>query len=212
MNPNDSVRDAILRELYAIHEKAKSPRSASVGVRELQALLRPRGFKQSEVASNLDYLIQKGWVRDVIEERSFVTPRGTRQPAQKVSYKISDVGIDKLEGASTYERPTEPGINITTISGVTVVGDGNVVNTTFADASTALVELRRLILTAEAISEEDRLNAVADIDSLQGQLQRPNPRADIVRSLWGTIRAVATAGGFVNAAERVSEALGPLVG
>jgi hypothetical protein len=198
--------------LYATHRSAKSPRSAGVAIRDLQAQLKPLGLKQQEVASNLDYLIQKGWAREVVEERTFVTPRGTRQPSQKVTYKISDLGIDKLEGASTYERPsTVAGINITTVRGVTVVGDGNVVNTAFADASSALTELRGLLLAAGAIGDEDRLNAVADIDSLQGQLQKPHPAVEVIRSLWASVERIATAGGFISAAERVSTALGPLL-
>ena len=212
MNTNDVVRDAILRALYTIHSKAKSPRSAGVGIRDLQSALKPLGYKQQVVASNLDYLIQKGWAREVVAERSFVTPRGTRQPSEKVTYKISDVGIDKLEGASTYDRPQPQGINITTISGVTVVGDGNVVNTSLAEASSALTELRSLVMAADNIADEDRLNATADIDSLQGQLQKPRPARDVVRSLWASVQAIATAGGFVEAADRVSNALAPLLG
>jgi hypothetical protein len=210
MNPKDAIRDAILRALYSTHERAKSPRSASIGVRDLQATLKPLGFKQQEVASNLDYLIQKGWAREVVEERRFVTPRGTQQSAPKVTYKISDLGIDKLEGASTYGRPPIAGINITNIRGVTVVGDGNVVNTSFADGSLALTELRTLLLGSDKISDDDRLEAVADIDSLQGQLQKPHPLAEIARSLWTSIERIAIAAGFIEAAERVSQALGPL--
>jgi hypothetical protein len=213
MNPKDAARDAVLRYLYSVHATAKSPRSAGVGIRELQAKLKPQGLKQQDVASNLDYLIQKGWAREVVEERSFVTPRGTRQPSQKVTYKISDLGIDKLEGASTYERQSAPpGINITTVKGVTIVGDGNVVNTVFADASSGLGELRALLLAADNLSDEVRLNAVADIDSLQGQLQKPDPAREVIRSLWASVERIATVSGFVDAAEKVSTALGPLLG
>jgi hypothetical protein len=54
-------------------KKAKSLRSASIGIRDLQAILKPLGFKQQEVASNVDFLIQEGRAREVIEERTFVT-------------------------------------------------------------------------------------------------------------------------------------------
>ena len=76
-NPNDVVRDAILRHLYLVHSKARSPKTAGLMIRELTQALKPKGFKQQEVASNLDYLVQKGWVREVVENRSFTTPRGT---------------------------------------------------------------------------------------------------------------------------------------
>jgi hypothetical protein len=59
VNPNDATRDAILRHLHAVHEKAKSPRSAAVKISELQKALRPLGLKQQQVGSNLDYLVQR---------------------------------------------------------------------------------------------------------------------------------------------------------
>jgi len=35
-NPNDIIRDAILRHLYEIHKKARSPDSTAIGIRDLQ--------------------------------------------------------------------------------------------------------------------------------------------------------------------------------
>ena len=87
MNPNDVTRDAILRHLHAVHEKAKSPRSAAVKISELQKALRPLGLKQQDVGSNLDYLVQKGWVREDIVSRTFTStprsPRSSRRPAAR---------------------------------------------------------------------------------------------------------------------------------
>ena len=99
-NPNDSARDAVLRHLYAVHQKARSPKTAGLLISELVRALKPDGYKQQEIASNLDYLVQKGWVREVIEQRSFTTRRGTTQSAERRTYKISDSGIDRLEAAS----------------------------------------------------------------------------------------------------------------
>lgn len=86
MNPNDVIRDSILRYLYDVHGAAKSPKSAATGIRDLQkAMKEAHGYKQQEVASNLDYLIQKGWAVTVVEDRSFQTPRGTTQQAERVT-------------------------------------------------------------------------------------------------------------------------------
>lgn len=212
MNPNDQIRDAILRYLYDVHSKARSPKTAGQGIRDLQAGLKPLGHKQQEVASNLDYLIQKGWVREMVTERTFTTPRGTTQSSEKRSYKISDAGIDKLESASTYERPeTASHINITNIHGVTVVGEGNVVNTSFTEVATVLSDLRQALLTSDAISDEQKLDAAADIDALQSQLQKPAPKREIVAPLWKSIEAAATVGGFVELAEQAAQLLGPLI-
>src|SRR5271155_5300324 len=120
-NPHDTVRDAILRHLYNVHSKARSPKSAGLKITELTKALKPQGLKLQAVASNLDYLVQKGWVREVIEKRTFTTPRGTAQQAEKRTYKISDSGIDRLEAASLYKAaPAGTHINISNIHGVTV--------------------------------------------------------------------------------------------
>src|SRR5271165_4713598 len=102
-NPNDAIRDFVLRHLYATHQKARSPRTAGLLISDLTKALKPLGYKQQVVASNLDYLVQKGWVREVVDQRSFTTPRGTPQSAERRTYKISDSGIDRLESASMYK-------------------------------------------------------------------------------------------------------------
>lgn len=212
-NTNDAIRDALLRYLAEVHRSARSPRSAGMGIRDLQAAMKSRfGYKQQEVASNLDYLVQKKWVREVASARSFQTPRGTTQQAEKVTYKISDAGIDRLEGASIYERPElRPHINITNVQGVTVVGEGNVVNTTFADLSRVLNDLRTAVLASRALADDEKLNAAADIDTLQTQLQKPKPDRTIVQRAWAGIQAVTTAGEFLQLAGKAAEMLAPLV-
>jgi hypothetical protein len=213
-NPNDAIRDALLRFLYQRHQQAKSPKSAGVKIRDIQRAMREtHGHKQQEVASNLDYLIQKGWVREVVENRTFTTKAGTTQQAERRFYKISDVGIDHLETASTYQRaPVGQYVNITNIKGVTVVGNENVVNTSFTDLAHVLQELRHAVLAAPALGDEDKLNVVADIDSLQGQLQKPSPSKELVRNLWSGIEKVVTAACFGELVVRAARMIAPLLG
>jgi hypothetical protein len=213
MNPNDAIRDALLRYLYEVHRKARSPKKAGQGIRDLQAGMKKLGYKQQEVSSNLDYLMQKEWIREEVEERSFTTNRGTTQSSVKRTYKISDIGIDALEAASTYQRPPiAPHVNITNVRGVTVVGDGNVVNTSFADVSSVLNDLRTAVLESTEISDLDKLAAAADIDALQSQLQKPEPDREIVKRLWHGVEATATVAGVAELTEKVVHLLGPLLG
>ncbi len=213
-NPNDAVRDGLLRFLYLRHQRAKSPKSAGVKIRDIQKAMREtHGYKQEHVASNLDYLIQKGWVREIVENRTFITKAGTTQQAERRSYKISDVGIDRLQAASTYQRPpVGQHVNITNIKGVTVVGNDNVVNTSFTDLAQVLQEMRRTMLAAPALDDEAKLNVVADVDSLQGQLQKPSPSKELVKSLWGAIEKVVTGAGFGELVVRAAKMIGPLIG
>ena len=211
-NPNDEVRDLILRQLYAVHRKARGPKSVSIGIRDLQKSLKARGIKQQQVNSNLDYLIQKGWAVQVVEERSFTTPRGTRQSSQKISYKISDIGIDRLEAASSYRRDESYSrINVTNIAGVTVVGSGNVVNTAHTDLAGILSELERAVGESESIDEEGRLNALADLSTIQSQLSKPKPDVSIVRSAWSAIETTITASDLVELMGRAAAFIANLV-
>jgi hypothetical protein len=181
-------------------------------IRELTTALKSKGYKQQEIASNLDYLVQKGWVREVIEQRSFTTPRGTTQHSERRSYKISDSGIDRLEAASTYRRSEmESRINITNIRGVTVVGDGNVVNTTFTDLSRVLTEMKPAVLNEPTLQDNQKLNVVADIDALQAQLQKPEPQKSVIQALWSGVEKVAAVGGVIELVHRASELIQPLL-
>lgn len=211
-NPNDAIRDAVLRELYDVHKNARSPKSTTIKITDLQKKLRPIGYKQQDVASNLDYLVQKGWVKEVKTERSFTTDGGTVRSAEQITYKISDVGIDNLEGASVYKRGVvESNINITTIKGVTIVGDGNIINTEYSDLSDALTELRQAILDSTEILEQTKLETISDIDSLQSQLQKPEPNKSVIKSLWSGIKATVTASGFAEVVSKIAKFLSPLL-
>lgn len=216
MNQNDGVRDAILRTLYDTSANARSVKKTAIGIKDLNAKLRPLGVKQQQVAHNLAYLIDKGWVREDILTRTFTTPRGTTQNSEQVKYRISDTGIDKLENASLFaDTPAArsvAGINITTINGVTVLGDDNVVNTRFTELTHVLTELRTAILEGPGLTETDRLNAVTDLDSIRGQLQKPEPDAHLIKRLWANVERAATLGGAVELADRAREALAPLIG
>ena len=214
MNENDAARDAILRALYEASSTARSVKKTAIGIKDLQARLRPLGLKQQQVAHNLAYLIDKGWVREDVTTRTFTTSRGTTQNSEQVKYRISDTGIDKLEDASLFAQTpaAAAGINITTINGVTVVGDDNVVNTRYTDMTHLLAELRDQILRAPALEETDRLIAVTDLDGLRGQLQKPEPDAEIVRRLWHGIERLGMLAGAAELVDRMREALAPLLG
>lgn len=213
-NPDDVIRDSILRHLLAIHQDAKSPAKASIGIRDLRAALKAtHGYKQQQVGSNLDYLVQKGWVTEVKIARSFTTPKGTSQNSEQVKYKISNIGLDKLQKASLYQKtPMNHGINITNVHGVTVVGDGNVVNTNFTDLSRVLGELRNEVQADTTISDDEKLSVVADIDTLQAQLQKPVPNKKIIGMLWASIEKIGKLSGLLTVVEKVRSYVQPLLG
>jgi hypothetical protein len=93
-----------------------------------------------------------------------------------------------------------------------VVGDGNVVNTSYTDLSRALTDLRTAVLAAPELSDVQKLDGASDIDALLAQLQKPQPSRGVVRELWAGVQGVATAGGFAQAIEQIAALLAPLIG
>jgi len=211
-NSNDVIRDAILRHLYTVHQNARGPKGVAIGIRNLQRAMKTVGFNQKEVNSNLDYLLQKGWVAIIEEKKTYRTPGGTTQESISTKYKISDVGIDRLEGASTYQREHNlSNINITNIKGVTVVGSGNVVNTDLTDLSNILHDIESALLSSSEITEEQKLNAVSDLGAMQSQLSKPEPNKSILKEAWKGVSATVTAAGFVELLQKASEIIGTLI-
>lgn len=212
-NPNDAIRDAILRHMYDVNRQSRSPKKAAIGIRDLNKGMKAKhGYKQQEVSSNLIYLIEIGWVSESLEQSSFSTPGGAVRTQEKRSYRISASGIDRLEAASTYERtPASQSVNITNIQGVTVVGDGNVVNTTFTDLAHTLDDIINSITDAPCMTQQDKLEIISDIGSLQSQLQKPNPSKEIVRALWGQISNAVTAAGITELIANAETMIAPLL-
>jgi hypothetical protein len=175
-NPNDIIRNAILRHLYELHRKARGISGVGTGIRDLWSAMKKLGYNQADVNSNLDYLLQKGWAREVIHKRTFNTPRGTAQETETKTYKISDIGIDRLEGASAFHKvESYSKINVTNINGVTVIGEGNVVNTQYTDLSRMLSDLEKAVAESAKLENEQKLDVLADISTIQSQLSKPKP-------------------------------------
>jgi hypothetical protein len=186
MNANDHYRDSILRFLHHRHRTTKGITAIPIGIMDLRREMKSQsGMKQSEVASNLDYLIQVGWVRVDVRERSFVTPGGMVVPRQQTRYKISELGIDHLESASMFKKPqAASSVNITNVQGVTVVGDGNVVNSRFTELSRALDELDRTVAESRQLTDEQKMDAAGDISTMRAQIAKKHPTSLSVSGAW----------------------------
>lgn len=210
---NDQTRELLLRFLYNLHATARSPKGQEIGIRDLQAAMkREFGLSQQQVASNLDYLVQKGWVNRVVTDRTFTTKHGTTQSAQHVTYKISAEGIDRIEGESEFNRrDLYAGIKIENIGGVTVVGDGNVVRTQFAPAAEALSELRRAVNASE-LPDDQKLAVTTEIQTIELQLAKENPDPTVIQQAWAAVKATATVGTLVDLVTRAGVALAPFIG
>jgi hypothetical protein len=132
---------------------------------------------------------------------------------EQVKYKISDIGINHLEAGTMFKKPEAAShVNITNIKGVTVVGDGNVVNTEYAEVSRALDVLDKELGDSRVLSDEQKLDAAADLSTIRAQLAKQNPGRDVIRAVWHSIEALSTMSGATDAFLRVKHLLAPLLG
>ena len=180
-------------------------KGAAVKISDVKSELKEsRGLTQSEVQSNLTYLISQGWVEEDTVEKSFTAPGGTVIPASTNFYKITAAGIDKIEGEGEFTMPKFHGIKIeATGQNIITLGDGNQINAQFNELGTALVELHKAI-TQSDVSETEKLGPVADIDTIQSQLVTPVPNRKILAAAWETVKGAAAINGCSALVEKVA--------
>jgi hypothetical protein len=215
MNQNsDTCRKAILQFLYDVHEKARSRKSNRAPVSELKHELKKLGFKEQEIVSELDYLIEAGWLKVETEDYQFTTPKGFVRKQSKEYYKISDTGINYFEGPSEFQRVEKSisGIKVNNIQGVTVIGDSNfVVNTQYLDLFRSLSFLSEVVRTSDQLTDEEKLNYVKDMETIKDQLAKPSPDKNIIKLAWEKLKPLATVSGIVTFFKYVVQAIGGLL-
>jgi hypothetical protein len=212
VTPQDERRDHILRFLYERHKTTRGINKIPIGIRDLQSEMKRRHkMTQQEVASNLDYLVQVGWVREVAKERSFKTSGGMELSREQVKYKISDFGINHLEAGTMFKKPESAShVNITNVQGVTVVGDGNILNARFTELSSALDELDQVISRSEQLTDEQKLDAAGDLSTIRTQIAKKNPSSLIIKGAWEGLKALPVLGQAADALAEVGKLIGSI--
>ena len=191
-NPNDSVREQILKYFYDRNTNATSERGkrgSHIKISDIKKELKNlHGFNQSSVVSQLNYLISSSWVDKITEERTFFTRAGTQQPSRLEWYTITAPGIDKIEGSSSDFMRENPyaSLNITAVNSAIQLGNGNVVNKSFVGLANELDKLR-IAISESDMTEEEKLSAVADLETINGQLAKPVPNKNIIRMAWDAL-------------------------
>lgn len=77
---------------------------------------------------------------------------------------------------------------------IITLGDGNQINAKFGDLGQSLADLRDAITTS-LVPESQKLEFVADIDTIQSQLAKPEPNPTIIKSAWGVVKGAAAING-----------------
>ena len=216
MNPNDQKRKNILQYFYnrninatSKYGKKGSATKISSARKELKEIYE---LKQTEVVSNLNYLIDQGWIKEIVIEKH-IERNGITIPSKVTWYEISADGIDKIEGESEFQQTDRfAGININaTGENVITLGDGNYVNVHYQELHNELNNLKEEIKRRSEFTETQKLELVADIETIKDQLIKSNPDKSIISKIWGAIEKVVTAAHLIEILTKVSPLITSLI-
>lgn len=205
---NNEIRNLMLKYFYDRNRNATSSmgkKGSAVKIRDVKADLKSQNnLTQPEVQSNLTYLLSQGWVEEKTVEKQVRAPGGTVIPSITKYYQITAAGIDKIEGPGEFTMSKFHGIKIeATGQNIITLGDGNQIDAKFSDLGEALAKLREAITKSE-ISEVEKMGYVADIDTIQSQLAKPNPNPGIIKAAWSVVQGAAAIGGCAGLVEKVA--------
>jgi hypothetical protein len=213
---NNEIRTIMLQYFYERNKSATSARGKkgyAIKIMDIRKELKAsHDLSQQEVMSNLNYLLSQGWVEEDKVEKSVPLRTGTVIPQSTSYYKITAAGIDKIEGPGEFTMDKFKGIKIeATGQNIITVGDGNQVNAEYKDAAGALVDLKQALLQSTLITETQKLDVVADIDSIQSQLAKAKPNRTVIQGAWDTIKKLDTVLGLGDKVGKVATFLAPFL-
>jgi hypothetical protein len=213
---NNEIRTIMLQYFYERNRSATSARGKkgyAIKISDIRRELKAsHDLSQQEVMSNLNYLLSHRWVEEDMVEKSVPLPTGTVIPQSTSYYKITAAGIDKIEGPGEFTMDKFKGIKIeATGQNIITVGDGNQVNAEYRDAAGALVDLKHALLESTFITETQKLDVVADIDSIQSQLAKAKPNRTVIQGAWDAIKKLDTVLGLGDKVSKVATFLAPFL-
>jgi hypothetical protein len=212
---NNEIRRIMLQYFYDRNKNATSARGkkgSSVKISDVKKELKAAyGLQRQEVQSNLTYLISQGWVEEDTVQKSFTAPGGTVIPSPTSFFRITAAGIDKIEGPGEFTMSKFHGIKIeATGQNIITLGDGNQINAQFSALGEALAELHKAITKSNA-PEGEKMSLIADIETIQSQLAKPQPNRSIISSAWEAIRGASAIHGCAGLVEKVAGLIGGLL-
>jgi len=212
----DEVRQIILQYFYDRNRNATSARGKkgfAVKISDIRKELKAsHQLSQQEVIGNLNYLMSQGWIEEEQVAKSVPLPSGTIIPQATSYYKITAAGIDKIEGPGEFTMDKFKGIKIeATGQNIITVGDGNQVNAQYKDAAGALVDLKQAVLQEESLPEVEKLDVVADIESIQSQLAKAEPNRSVIQGAWDGVKRLDTVLGLGEKLAKAAALLGPFL-
>jgi len=213
---DNEVRHLILQYFYDRNKSATSARGKkgfAIKISDVRKELKAsHGLTLQEVIGNLNYLMSQGWIAEEQVHKSVPLPSGTIIPQATSYYKITASGIDKTDGPGEFTMDKFKGIKIeATGQNIITIGDGNQVNAEFKDAAGALVDLKQALLEVSSLSEAEKLDVVADIDSIESQLAKAKPNRTVIQGAWEGVKKLDTVLGLTEKVVKVAGLLAPFL-
>ncbi len=112
--------------------------------------------------------------------------------------------FDQIQYDKTQHKPATK-IDITNIRGVTIIGDGNIVNTNFTELYKSLDSLKTKVLESKEYSQQNMATINADLQTIQAQLAKEKPNKSIILLAWEGIKGLVTAQGFHKLVNSISD-------
>ena len=78
------------------------------------------------------------------------------------------------------------------------------------DLGQALAELREAVTKSDA-PESDKMSLVADIDTIESQLAKPQPNRGIIAAAWESVKAASAIGGCAELVQKIGGFIGGLL-
>jgi len=210
---DDEIRKRILNFLGARRQSARGMDSLMATSSDIKKAMAKESIGQNETVRNLDYLVKHGWVDEKVIKRPYKTPQGFEVPNEKHLFSLSEIGLKYIEGESEFDRTSVySGINITNIGGVTVVGSNNVVRNEFVDVLRAFNQLEGAVKMSDKLSEEQKLDVQADIQTIKNQLSKSSPDKNILQKAMEGISFVGSLPGVVEVFKVAFQAVQRILG
>lgn len=146
------------------------------------------------------------------EETPFTIP-GRGVTTKSIEFCISEKGIDYFEGPSRFRKlPNAPGINVNNVQNVVVIGDRNLVRASFEAHYRELDLLEQALSLTDRISDEEKVDYGAEIETIKAQLAKSSPDKGIIHKAWTVLSGLSKIPALFELVERVRKLIEPLIG
>ena len=209
----DEIRIMILEYLYNAWKNPRGMESHKLKISKICSDLKKKDVEKKYVIRNLHYLIETGWAVEEIKESQYFTGKMS-VPTEKKTYRISKDGIDFFEGHSKFQKSNKlAGINISNIEkSVIVLGDDNVVRNEYKELSESLDKFGNQIRMSGELSDVEKMDYQAEIETIKAQLAKSNPNKGIIKKSWEALKAVATIGSIAGLYTQIKPLIDSLLG